>query len=85
MTMLTVKGQVTIPKPIRDRLGLKAGAEVRFEPAADGSVRILPARKRVSATRFAALRGRLRGTARTAALMRELRGYDEDAADPGLK
>lgn len=27
---ITVKGQVTIPKPIRDRYGLRPGSEVRF-------------------------------------------------------
>jgi antitoxin PrlF len=28
---VTVKGQVTIPKPIRDRLGLTPGSRVTFE------------------------------------------------------
>lgn len=27
---ITVKGQVTIPKPIRDRYGLRPGSQVRF-------------------------------------------------------
>lgn len=30
-TTLTVKGQVTIPKPVRDRLGLTPGCQVEFD------------------------------------------------------
>ena len=38
---LTIKGQVTIPKEIRDFLGLTEGASaVNFEIAEDGSVRV---------------------------------------------
>lgn len=33
---VTSKGQVTIPKPVRDRLGLKVGSEVSFIEADDG-------------------------------------------------
>mgnify|MGYP001044434987 CR=1 FL=1 len=42
---LTSKGQVTIPKDIRDALGLVPGKPVRFEMDADGSARIVPAEK----------------------------------------
>ncbi|WP_192912501.1 AbrB/MazE/SpoVT family DNA-binding domain-containing protein [Paracraurococcus ruber] len=35
---VTVKGQVTIPKPIRDRLGLAPGSRVEFVPQPDGRV-----------------------------------------------
>ncbi len=35
---VTSKGQVTIPKGIRDRLKLKKGTRVRFTENADGSV-----------------------------------------------
>jgi AbrB family looped-hinge helix DNA binding protein len=35
---LTVKGQVTIPKPVRDHLGIGPGSEVAFRRAADGSI-----------------------------------------------
>ncbi len=35
---VTSKGQVTIPKPIRDRLGIFEGAEVSFEEDTDGRV-----------------------------------------------
>lgn len=40
---LTSKGQVTIPKDIRDALGLLPGRPVRFEMDADGTARIVPA------------------------------------------
>lgn len=38
MTVMTSKGQVTIPKRVRDRLGLKAGAEVEFIERENGEV-----------------------------------------------
>ncbi len=37
---VTSKGQVTIPKPIRDHLGITPGSKVEFRRAADGSVLI---------------------------------------------
>jgi AbrB family looped-hinge helix DNA binding protein len=40
---LTSKGQVTIPKDIRDALGLKPGQKVRFELDDDGNARIIQA------------------------------------------
>ena len=33
---VTRKGQVTIPKPVRDRLGINPGTKVDFELADDG-------------------------------------------------
>jgi AbrB family looped-hinge helix DNA binding protein len=38
--LLTIKGQVTIPKPVRDHLGLTPGSEVEFVVEADGHVRV---------------------------------------------
>ena len=37
-TTITSKGQVTIPKPVRDLLGVGPGSRVEFRRAADGSV-----------------------------------------------
>lgn len=39
---ITSKGQVTIPKEIRDALGLDAGTEVEFVLEDDGTVRVQP-------------------------------------------
>jgi AbrB family looped-hinge helix DNA binding protein len=41
---LTTKGQATIPKPIREHLGLKPGDRVKFFLHPDGSVVLLPKR-----------------------------------------
>ena len=58
------KGQVVIPKDIRDELGLQPGAEVDFERDGD-AVRILPAG--AAATR--GLRGRYDGSGLAAELL----------------
>ncbi len=42
-TMMTVKGQVTVPKPIRDELGLRPGKPVMFVKNAAGEVTIMAA------------------------------------------
>jgi antitoxin PrlF len=40
---VTSKGQVTVPKEVRDHLGLPAGGKVLFELASDGRAVIKPA------------------------------------------
>ena len=40
---VTKKGQTTLPKPVRDTLGVQAGDRVRYV-VLDGEVRILPVR-----------------------------------------
>jgi antitoxin PrlF len=47
---ITVKGQATIPKPIREHLGLQPGDRVKFFVHPDGSVVLLP-KLRVTAIR----------------------------------
>jgi AbrB family looped-hinge helix DNA binding protein len=57
---VTSKGQVTIPKKVRDFLGIKPGTAIAFEPTADGRVVIVNAGQKSRITkpsRFAALRG----------------------------
>lgn len=36
LSHMTSKGQTTIPKPVRDILGLKEGSEIAFKPTVDG-------------------------------------------------
>ena len=53
----TAKGQVTIPKPVRDLLGIAPGSKVEFRRAADGGVVLVRADEKRPASRFARLRG----------------------------
>lgn len=39
---ITSKGQATIPKPVREHLGLKPGDRIKFFVHPDGSVVLLP-------------------------------------------
>ena len=77
MTKMTTKGQVTIPKRVRDYLGLEPGSSVDFELAADGRVFLAAARK-ASDSRFARLRGSARGGMTTDELMALTRGESAD-------
>ena len=46
---LTSKGQVTIPKAVRDALHLRSGDRLDFVLEADGTVRVLPVKGSVKA------------------------------------
>jgi len=76
-TTLTSRGQVTIPKHIRDALHLQPGATVEFSVNAAGEVvlqRARPMRKgRPRKDRFDAARGRADVRWRTDELMKLLR------------
>lgn len=77
-TTLTSKGQVTIPKRIRDALHLTPGSAVDFAVNSDGNVVIhkvgvRPSRK---PDRFEAARGKADVKWRTDDLMALLRGGD---------
>ncbi|WP_376089574.1 AbrB/MazE/SpoVT family DNA-binding domain-containing protein [Roseomonas sp. CCTCC AB2023176] len=43
-TTVTTKGQVTIPKPTRDHLGIVPGTAVTFDVEGDGPVALRPAK-----------------------------------------
>lgn len=74
MTALTVKGQVTIPKRVRDKLGLKPGDEVAFGVAGDGEVTIRKAKGKPKPSRFEKLLGRADGGMTTDEIMELTRG-----------
>lgn len=48
ISTVTSKGQITIPKTIRERLRLEAGDKIDFRVDPDGSVRMHPIAKKVS-------------------------------------
>ena len=56
-TKVTSNGCVTIPKRVRDYLGLEPGIEVAFRRAADGSIVIERADETRPLSRFEKLRG----------------------------
>jgi antitoxin PrlF len=59
-TNLTSKGQVTVPKKVRDYLGLKPGNPVTFERLKTGEIALKAAKAgtKPRKSRFAKLRGR---------------------------
>ncbi len=73
-TTVTSKGQVTIPKPVRDRLGIEPGNAVDFELAPDGRVILVKVDGMRRASRFAALRGRADAGLSTDEIMALTRG-----------
>jgi antitoxin PrlF len=68
---VTAKGQVTIPKPVRELLGILPGSKVEFRQAADGSIVLAPADDAKPVGRFARLRGHAGKGLATDALMRD--------------
>lgn len=79
-TSLTSKGQVTIPKRVRDALRLAPGAAVEFDVNAEGEVVLRPVpaagRRKAPADRFEAVRGQADIRWRTDELMKLLRSDD---------
>jgi AbrB family looped-hinge helix DNA binding protein len=80
-TTLTVKGQVTIPKPIRDAMGLTPGTSIDFAINRSGEVVLHKAdsgkatrKAKPQPDRFEAARGRADVPWKTQDLMALLRG-----------
>jgi AbrB family looped-hinge helix DNA binding protein len=76
-TTVTSKGQVTIPKRVRDGLGLKAGSKVEIEIQPGGVAMLKPARKPPKsdyAKRIEKVRGILKTEMTTDEIMQLLRG-----------
>lgn len=75
-TTVTRKGQVTIPKPVRDRLGIVPGSAVAFEMAPDGRVVLHKVEAGPPESRFEQLRGRAGKGLSTDEIMALTRGDD---------
>lgn len=73
-TTVTSKGQVTIPKPVRDRLGIAPGNSVEFLIGADNQVVLSKIDGGKPRSRFAALRGRAGVGPNTDEIMALIRG-----------
>ncbi len=86
-TTVTSKGQVTIPKHVRDAMDIRPGTKVIFELNKDGEPVLRkcgPARKR-HPDRFERALGsaEIKLGCSTDEYMAMIRGYDDD--DPGLR
>ena len=77
MPRVTSKGQVTIPKRIRDHLGLKQGSEIEFVVVGDGQIG-LRAKTKPAKGRFDALVGTLDLGMTTDEFMRMIRGDPDE-------
>jgi AbrB family looped-hinge helix DNA binding protein len=77
-TTVTSKGQVTIPKKVRDALKLNPGSAVEFSvnPAGEVVLHKVGGRAGRKADRFEAVRGKAEVRWRTDELMALLRGND---------
>lgn len=77
-TVVTTKGQVTIPKAVRDRLGIRPGTEVEFEPTEDGRFVLTKAGPKRAAKKspFALIRGKATIKMSTDEIMTLTRGGD---------
>ena len=74
-TTLTSKGQVTVPKSVRDFLGIGPGSKVSFELTPAGDVVLRPVTAKAGRrSRFAKLRGSATVKMRTDEIMALTRG-----------
>lgn len=74
-TLVTTKGQVTIPKKLRDRYGIRPGIRIDFFADADG-IHLRKAEKKEARMVLGCLRGELAGR-KVPDLLDDLRGKVE--------
>jgi AbrB family looped-hinge helix DNA binding protein len=75
MTTMTSRGQVTIPKRMREALGLKPGSKVVFEYQGNGKA-VIQAPAKPASPDIAKMRGLLKTDQSTDEIMAILRGDD---------
>jgi antitoxin PrlF len=73
-TTVTTKGQVTIPKAVREFLGIKPGSLVDFKRDDDGRIFLVPDAAAKPENRFARFRGHAKGGLSTNEIMALTRG-----------
>jgi antitoxin PrlF len=73
---VTRKGQVTIPKRVREYLGIEPGSTVEFEMASDGRIVLVKQGAKPKPSRFARVRGTATVKMTTDEIMALLRGDD---------
>ena len=73
-TTVTAKGQVTIPKAVRDYLGIRPGSVVDFKRAKDGSITLVSDSNAKPVNRFEKFRGHAGPGPSTDEIMEMLRG-----------
>jgi AbrB family looped-hinge helix DNA binding protein len=71
MSSVTQKGQVTIPKEIREKAGIEPGDDLEFEIGKDGTIKV---KKNVEENPFSRWEGELDLKKSTDEIMEELRG-----------
>lgn len=79
-TTVTAKGQVTIPKPVRDFLGIGPGSRVSFGRTEDGRVELRPEGGAPKRRSLADLRGHAGPGPSTEEIMALTRGEVTDGA-----
>ena len=73
---VTTKGQITIPKEVRDYLGIKPGSTVGFRRGSDGEVVVFAQNAAAKTSRYRKALGHAGPGLSTDELMKLLRGDD---------
>ncbi len=76
-TQVTRKGQVTIPKRVRDYLGIQPGSMVEFDVTSDGRIVLINQDATPKPDRFDKIRGTATTKLTTDEIMALMRGDDD--------